>query len=98
MTFVEGRRARTVNYGSFVHITDVPVMVDGIRPGGVEFAGELTAAEADAVWWFLTSTDNEDQARRQELASLREAAAADPSLENVSALAAAVASYQLGDR
>lgn len=98
MTGVEGQVVRPrLGYDSFAVFTQVPVATGGIATTGITFDGDLTPAEAEAVWWFITSRDDADQARRQGLSALRAAAVADPSLENVSALSAAVAAYLLGE-
>lgn len=97
MTGVEGQVVRPrLGYDSFAAFTQTPVAAGGIATTGITFDGDLTPAEVEAVWWFITSRDDVDEARRRDLAALRTTALSDPSLENVSALTAAVAAYVLG--
>lgn len=95
MTFVEVRRARAVNYGSFAHITAVPLVE--ITPTGLDFDGDLSEAEASNVWWFASSRDDADEAARRNIAALRDAAVADPTPANINALLFALAAYLLGE-
>lgn len=43
---------------------------------GLLFDGALTDNEVGAVWWYATSTDDADQARREALAAMIAAAEA----------------------
>lgn len=81
---------------SLAHITTAPIL--RIEPGrGVLFDGALSAAEVDAAWWFVTSRDDDDQAKREAIAGLRAAAAGPAATDaDVKALALALADYLLG--
>ncbi len=85
MTFVAGRRARPVNTTSFLAFTDAPVVA--ILPNGVDFDGDLTPEQSTAVWEWMTSRDDDDQADR---ATLRAS-------DGASNLPEMVRAYVLGD-
>lgn len=68
MTFVQGRVARSpLRSSTFSDITDLAIVS---FVGGVTFDGDLTAEEYAAVWWRLTSKDDEDDVSRRRIADL----------------------------
>lgn len=93
-TFPRGRRAR-LGLESFEGITDVAVI--SITKDAVTFAADLSEEDAAAVEAMLDSTDDYDLACRAAVREARDAVEADPSLENVAALAMLTANYALGD-
>lgn len=77
MTTVIGKRRRSVGPDTFADITTAAVT--RIDSEGVTFDATLTAAQVDAVWSRMESTDDIDQAKRAQLRTDRDAlAAADP--------------------
>lgn len=95
MTFVAGKRARSVNFDSFAHITAVPVAA--ITATGIDFGGDLIPAESEAVWWFLTSRDDADETDRRNIAALLTALnSADIVNFHVRALLSALTDYVIG--
>lgn len=72
MTIVAGKRARSVNYESFGHLTDAAVVA--IHPHGVEFDADLSPETVTAIWWWLTSKDDADETARRNIAALVDAA------------------------
>lgn len=88
---VQGRvRRRSLGYGSFADITNVPVAWNGITRTYIDFDGDLSPAEVTQVWERMTSEDDEDQACRALVAAALEAHGDD------CPLGAAVARYLLG--
>lgn len=74
---------------------------DGVRivsfVGGLTFDVDLTPETQAAVFEWMTSRNDGEQARRAELRALRDAVSTDPTVANVAALAVASARYVLGD-
>lgn len=92
---VSGTVARSVGLDSFADIT--PVEVSSIARDGIDFDGDLTPEQQDAVWARMTSRDDADQAMRANIADLRATAAAlTATTDDVRALALAVSAYLLG--
>ncbi|GAW54752.1 hypothetical protein [Nocardioides sp. PD653] len=100
VTVVEGRcRRRRLDLDDFADITDVPALDIGPCGAGtaVTFDGELTAEQVARVQHRMDSLDDVDEAARDDIRTKRAAVAAEPSVENVAALAVATANYQLGE-
>jgi hypothetical protein len=95
-TSIEARQARALNYQSFAHITSTPLVA--FDSNGLLFDGTLTDTEIGDVWWYATSADDTDQAKREELAALIAEAEAKPYNENTKWLTdawARLARYQI---
>lgn len=59
-----------LGYGSFAHITATPLAAGGITVDGLLFDGDLTDEQIGEVWWYATSRDDTDRAKREALAIL----------------------------
>lgn len=97
-TSIQGRVKRSIRPDSFVDITSAPLVVpEGIDSNGLLFDGDLGVGQVSAVWARMESADDADQTKRADLRAKRDAVVADPTPENVAALAVANANYVLGD-
>jgi len=103
VTTVVGQRNRERAFGldTFADITG-PDVAFTLRPDGIDFDADLTAAQVSAIRARMTSRDDVDQATRANLADLRTAASAadlttSGGLEALRALLLAEADYLLGD-
>lgn len=98
MTSISAVMARSYSPDMFADLGLWPVR-EWDKASGVTtlvFDGDLDAPIVAAIRARMTSRDDADQAARANLAALRDSVTADPSLENVAALATAVAAYVLG--
>lgn len=94
-TVVEGTLRRSLNYSSFVDITDARLL--SWTKTTLTFEGTLTAEEQEQVWARMESVSDADQAARANLRACRDAVVTSPTLANLAALAVAEANYQLGE-
>lgn len=95
-TSIEARVVRRpLRLDSFGHITAVPLVAfDSL---GLLFDGDLTDIEIGDVWWFATSTDDADQARREAIAvSIADAEAGTNGAGWLTDAYAALARYAIG--
>jgi len=73
-TTVTADPARPIGYSSFAELLPgVAVLSIGVRT--VTFDADLTPEQVDDVWWFVTSRDDADEARRRNIKALRDAEA-----------------------
>lgn len=97
-TTVTGVMVRDRTPDMFADLTPAPFAY--ARAGGtttLTFDGELDSATVTAIYDRMTSRDDADQAARADLRAKRDAVVAEPTLENVAALAVAHANYRLGE-
>lgn len=98
MTTISAVMGRTYFSTMFADLTDVPHTFS--RSSGLTtltFESDLSDEVAHAIWLRMESKSDADQTKRADLRAARDAVIADPTPENMAALAVLNANYTLGD-